>query len=74
MAKEVFLSHEIGLRKIDPKTFGFLIQKIGLNPKNILFIDDLSEHIERAKKRGIQTILFKNSSQLIVDLKKLGIN
>ena len=69
--KGCFLSHKIKMRKTDIQTFDFLIKKVGVNPEEILFIDDSIGHLERAKTRKINTLLFEDSFQLLKDLKKL---
>jgi FMN phosphatase YigB (HAD superfamily) len=72
-AKRVFLSHEIKLRKSDIQTFKFIIKEIGLNPNEILFIDNKEEYIRDAESLGIVGIHYQNPSKLKSDLKKLGI-
>ncbi len=73
MTKENFFSHKIKLRKIDDSAFYFVIKKIDVPAENILFIDDKVENIQRARDKKIQTVLFKNNSQLIKDLRRLRI-
>jgi glucose-1-phosphatase len=52
----VYLSHRVGLRKPNPEIFQLVLQENHLNPQATLFIDDSIQHIESAKKLGIQTI------------------
>lgn len=50
-----YLSHEINFRKPDHNIFEFVLEKHGLSPKEILFIDDTEENIAAAKKLGFHT-------------------
>lgn len=50
-----YYSHEMGMRKPDPKIFQRLIDTHDLNPSRTLFIDDSEQHIEGAKVTGLQT-------------------
>ena len=68
---EKFGSHQIGLRKKDPKTFEIILKKLKINPEQLLFIDNNLRNIENAKSFGINIIQFKDNKQLIRELKKL---
>jgi glucose-1-phosphatase len=50
---KAYLSHEIGLRKPDKEIFEFVINEQKLNLSKTLFIDDSIQHIEAARKLGI---------------------
>jgi epoxide hydrolase-like predicted phosphatase len=54
--QHVYLSHEIGMRKPDEKIFEYVCQEQNILPENALFIDDSAQHIEGAKKVGLNTI------------------
>ncbi len=53
---EAFYSHRIGCRKPDAAAFEFVLGKQQLNPAETLFIDDLSDNIQAARKLGMQTV------------------
>lgn len=50
----VYLSHEIGMRKPDAEIFEHVCGQHHLNPETTLFIDDSIQHIEGARKIGLQ--------------------
>jgi putative hydrolase of the HAD superfamily len=52
--KEVYFSHHIHMRKPDIEIFEKVIKDHKLNPSNTLFIDDSPQHIEGARKAGIE--------------------
>lgn len=62
--EKIYLSHELGLRKPDPKIFLEVCNLSGLNPERTLFIDDSPQHITGANSIGLQTIFLKKSEDL----------
>ncbi len=50
------------------------LREIGDKQKNIIFIDDLKENVENARKLGFKAIHFTSKKQLEYDLKKMGFN
>ena len=57
-----YLSHEIGLRKPDPKIFKLIIEENKIIPNETLFIDDSIQHINGAKKVGLQAHWLSNNN------------
>jgi putative hydrolase of the HAD superfamily len=69
-------SFEVGAYKPSLKIFKILLRE--LRNKKILknetiFIDDKENNISIAKKIGMKTILFKNNSNLVRNLRKMGV-
>jgi putative hydrolase of the HAD superfamily len=63
------LSYEEGLRKPGDLDFYHLAPKrLGVKPKECIFIDDKEENLPPAQSIGIKTVLFKNSQQTIKDV------
>ena len=58
---KVYYSHEVKLRKPDPNIFKLVINENNLKIKNTFFIDDSIQHINSAKKLGLQTYHLNNS-------------
>ncbi len=48
-----YLSHEIGLRKPDPRAFQYAIDDLGVSVEKILFLDDRPEHVAAATALGL---------------------
>ncbi len=68
-------SSDVKLRKPDPKIFKLVCEKLNLNPKNCLFIDDSSQHIAAAKKVGLNVIHFTDVKKGVAKIKSvLGVN
>lgn len=64
-------SCDIGEIKPSPFIYEEMLKKLNLEPNEVVFIDDLKENIEGAKKIGIQTIQFTNISDLRKKLSNL---
>ncbi len=53
--EEIYLSHEIGIRKPNVEAFQFILKKQNLSSNEVLFIDDSLQHIQGAKRLGIHS-------------------
>jgi putative hydrolase of the HAD superfamily len=51
--EQIYFSHLIHLRKPDPEVFELIIRSNGLKPSETLFIDDSLQHVEGAKRVGL---------------------
>lgn len=54
------LSWEEGIQKPDPEIFKIAIQKSGVLPENILFVDNKVKYLEGARTAGIQNLVLVN--------------
>lgn len=59
----IFSAKELGLSKKDPQAYIAIVEKLGVKPDEIIFIDDTLLNIETAKKAGLQTIQFKSNTE-----------
>lgn len=66
-----FVANDLGISKKDPKGYLIIADKLNMKAEEILFIDDLSQNIEAAKKSGLQTIQFISNKQLIEKLRNI---
>jgi len=62
------LSCEVGLAKPDPRIYQLALDKLGLEPGEVVFLDDFQRNIEGARKIGMQTIWFQDPEQAIEEL------
>ncbi len=53
------------MRKPNEEIFRFVLKENGLIPEETVFIDDSPQHIEGAKKTGIQTIYLNNGKTIL---------
>lgn len=65
---QVFLSHEIGMRKPDPKIYQHALDKLQVQPHESVFIDDDASNVEAAARLGVNGIVYTSPGQLVNDL------
>ena len=61
---KIYYSHEIGMRKPNAEAFRLILDENNLKTKEVLFIDDSPQHIEGAKKLGMQTYHLKDNEEI----------
>lgn len=66
-------SHEVGVRKPNPKIYEFTLIKTNSKPEETLFIDDKPHLLEPAQKMGMNTLLFTSAPELKSQLEKIGV-
>jgi HAD superfamily hydrolase (TIGR01509 family) len=55
-------SSKVGLQKPDPKIFALAMERAGVKPEEILFVENSDENIQAAKAAGWQTFLYDPSN------------
>jgi epoxide hydrolase-like predicted phosphatase len=64
-------SGDEGILKPDPKIYEIALERFGLKPEEVIFVDDFIENVEGAKKLGINAIHFQNREQALSELTDL---
>ena len=59
---KIYLSHQIGMRKPNTKTFKWVLRDAKILAHETLFIEDSIQHIKGANKVGIRTQLWKSNA------------
>lgn len=54
---EIYVSCEMGLRKPEKAAFDAVVDRMGCQPADVLFFDDLEENIRGAREAGLQAVL-----------------
>lgn len=62
--EKIYYSNEIGIKKPYPETFLQVCQWNNLNPDETLFIDDSIQHVQGAKKAGLQVAHLTSGNSL----------
>jgi putative hydrolase of the HAD superfamily len=65
-------SSEVHLIKPDPAIFRYTLEKLGIEPAGVLFIDDRFSNVSVAQSLGIESIKFTTLVQLNKQLKDAG--
>jgi 2-haloacid dehalogenase len=68
----IVISGEAGIGKPDPAIFRLFLERFGLEPGRIVFIDDSPNNVAAAQALGIDAIRFEDAGQTRRDLVRLG--
>jgi putative hydrolase of the HAD superfamily len=64
----VIESSVVGVRKPDPAFYEIALEKIGIEPQEAVFLDDLGVNLKPARALGMTTIKVLDADQAIADL------
>ncbi len=64
----VIESSKVGLRKPDPRIYQLACEKMGIEPSEAVFLDDLGINLKPAKAMGMTTIKVLSAEQALNDL------
>ncbi len=62
-----------GTRKPEERIYQIALQRLGVLPKEAVFIDDKADYVEGAEKLGMRGILFRNPEQVQRELASLSV-
>jgi epoxide hydrolase-like predicted phosphatase len=68
MTDLIIYSHEVGVAKPERRIFELTCERLGVQPEETIFLDDVERHVLAARSIGIQAILFQETNQAIVDI------
>jgi putative hydrolase of the HAD superfamily len=68
---QVIESSKEGIRKPNPQIYLTACERLGVQPHNAVFLDDLGINLKPARELGMQTIKVLSEAQAIDDLAKL---
>ncbi len=64
----VIESAKIGLRKPDPRIYRMMVEVLGVDPNNCVYLDDLGVNLKPARDMGMRTIKVIDGPQAIAEL------
>ena len=64
------ISGYIGYKKPDPEPFQILLHELGQDAGDCLFIDDMEDNIQEARRQGFDVILFTSPDKLRQELEQ----
>jgi epoxide hydrolase-like predicted phosphatase len=67
----VVISGEVGMRKPEPQIFEHTLDLIGLDPHEVVFVDDLRHNIEAAVEVGMVGVLHTSYAETLTELEAL---
>jgi putative hydrolase of the HAD superfamily len=67
----VVISGEVGLHKPQPEIFRLGCERVGLEPAECVFVDDLRENCEGAEAVGMTAVLHRGAATTVPELERL---
>jgi 2-haloacid dehalogenase len=67
------ISGEVQIMKPDPRIFRILFERFGIDPTQAIYIDDVLQNVEAARKLGMHGIHFQDAAELRQELTHLGV-
>ena len=64
----VIESAKIGMRKPDPRIYRMMVEALGIDPKQCVYLDDLGVNLKPAREMGMTTIKVVSAPQAIAEL------
>ncbi len=65
---ELVISAEVKLVKPDPRIFELAIQRLGVQPGETIFVDDIEENIVAANRTGLVAVQFTNNQVVMAKI------
>lgn len=67
----IFISAELGMAKPEDAIYQHVIDELGHNPAETVFIDDFPENVQAARENGMNAIHFRSREQALGELREL---
>jgi epoxide hydrolase-like predicted phosphatase len=64
----IVYSHEEGIEKPERRIFELTCERLGVQPAETIFLDDLAANVEAARVFGLHAILCQSTAQAIADI------
>lgn len=68
---EVIISAEVKVMKPDRAIYELAARKLGVNPNEAVFVDDMKENVEASIAAGMYGIHFRNTEQTLAEINSL---
>jgi putative hydrolase of the HAD superfamily len=62
------LSREVGLAKPDVRIFELTLERLGIQPSEAIYVDDVGENVQVAQSLGLLGIVFTTTDQVIAEV------
>jgi epoxide hydrolase-like predicted phosphatase len=67
----VVYSHEVGLKKPDPRVYALVCEALGVRPAESIFVDDIPACVTAAQDVGMRAIQFNDNAQVFAAIEAL---
>ncbi len=71
MTDDIVYSHEVGLAKPDPAVYALTAARLGVEGREIVFLDDVAANVEAARAAGWHAVLHEETVRSIAELEQI---
>lgn len=71
MCDLIIYSHEEGMQKPDPRFYALACARLGVQPMEVVFLDDVEGHVAAARACGIHAVRFTETTRVIADIEAI---
>lgn len=71
VADDIVYSHEVGLKKPDPAIYALAERRLGVEPQEMVFLDDVTANVEAARAAGWHAVLHESTPGSIAELERI---
>jgi putative hydrolase of the HAD superfamily len=71
MTDVIVYSHESGIGKPDPAIYRLVCERLDVEPKHAVFVDDREAAVDGARAIGMRGVLFQTNAQVISELESM---
>jgi FMN phosphatase YigB (HAD superfamily) len=68
---DIVYSHEVGLRKPDPRVYALTAERLGVRPSEVVFLDDVEGHVLAAREAGFHAVVHTTTPESIRELERI---
>ena len=68
---DIVYSHEVGLAKPDPAAYELTTRRLGVEPGEVLFLDDVEANVEAARACGWHAVLHADTPTSIQEMERI---
>jgi len=68
---DIVYSHEVGLKKPDPRIYELTARRLGVEPGEIVFLDDVPGHVAAARASGWHAVVHVETPASIAELERI---
>lgn len=68
---DIVYSHEVGLAKPDPAAYELTTRRLGVEPGEVLFLDDVEANVDAARAFGWHAVLHVDTATSIREMEEI---
>jgi FMN phosphatase YigB (HAD superfamily) len=68
---DIVYSHEVGIAKPDPAAYELTARRLGVEPHEVLFLDDVAANVDAARRAGWHAVLHRDTATSIAAMERI---